>query len=300
MNETGDPIDLVLLQTFHEVARLGSVTGAAKQLGRSQPAVSHRLRALEAELGVPLFEKVGRRLKLTDYGRRLHERCFDLMVMSSRIRAAVGVDAVEGRVTIGALPTVAAHLLVPVMADLTRRFPALGLSFAFGHVAALCDHLRTGRVDALMVLGDVPALDFDVETVGRTDLVAVMSPEDAPRKRGTVRLSELRQLRYLGWEEGPADATFDVIAAFVAKHRLADSYTLRIPHIETLRELAAAGAGYTILPRYTVSAEVKRKRVVALEPVALTTPIDINLVTRRQQLVTPALEEVLARMRRAA
>ena len=73
MNETGDPIDLVLLQTFHEVARLGSVTGAAKQLGRSQPAVSHRLRALEAELGVPLFEKVGRRLKLTDYGRRLHE-----------------------------------------------------------------------------------------------------------------------------------------------------------------------------------------------------------------------------------
>src|SRR5262245_38420535 len=116
------------IETFYEVARTGSVAGSALALRRSQPAISHRLRALQDELGVALFEKVGRRLQLTEAGRRLRDRCADFFAWSRVLYAAVSDDAApEGRVTIGTLPTVASHLLVEAVADLLERHPGLEL-----------------------------------------------------------------------------------------------------------------------------------------------------------------------------
>ena len=288
MNDS-EPLDLVLLQTFHEVARLGSVTRAAKLLNRSQPAISHRIRALEGELQVPLFEKIGRRLKLTDYGRRLQERCFDLIALSRSIRDVANPlgGEIEGRVVIGALPTVVSQLLVPAVAELIGQYPRLQLSFVFDFVPELCDHLRSGRVDLIVVIGGVDASGLVVNELGATDLVAVMAPSLAPRKTGTIKIAELRERRYIAWD-GPRDATFDLVHQFVQRHKLADAYTPRVPHIESLRLLAAAGAGYAILPRYTVRAD--RTRLVALRPTGLRQRLPASLVSRRQQLVTPALQ----------
>src|SRR5262245_38553035 len=122
-------------QTFYEVARLGSVARAAASLGRSQPAISHRLRALQDELGVELFEKVGRTLRLTEAGRRLRDVCADFVSWSRVLHAAVADDATPtGRVTIGTLPTVASNLLVEPIANLLDSFPALELVFLFDAV----------------------------------------------------------------------------------------------------------------------------------------------------------------------
>src|SRR5262245_24017623 len=88
-----EPFSPARFETFYEVARLGSVAGAAVVLGRSQPAISHRLRALQDELGVELFEKAGRTLRLTEAGQRLRDRCADFIAWSRALHEAVAVDA---------------------------------------------------------------------------------------------------------------------------------------------------------------------------------------------------------------
>src|SRR5689334_9649500 len=123
---------LARFESFLAVARLGSVGEAARVLGRSQPAISHRLRALQDELGVELFEKVGRGLRLTETGQRLRDRCADFFAWSRILHDAVGDSAQpEGRVTIGTLPTVVSHLLVEAVAELVTRYPQLELAFVF-------------------------------------------------------------------------------------------------------------------------------------------------------------------------
>jgi len=297
MNESS-PLDLVLLQTFHEVAERGSITEAAVHLGRSQPAVSHRLRALEEDLGVPLFEKVGRRLRLTEYGRRLQRHCLDVMALSRGLRDRVCHEEgeVDGHVIIGTLPTLVSHLLVPVFHRLLAEHPKLQLSFVFEFLGSLREALRTGRADMLVVVGDMDTSGFSRERLAETELVAVMAPELAPRKRGFVRLAELRERRYLAWD-GPRDTTFDRAARFVEAKQLGGAYTPRIPHIESLREMAAAGAGYALLPRYTVDKDVARKRLVALRVSGLSSTIDISLLLRDGQLLTPALRSVVDELR---
>jgi len=291
------PIDLVLLTTFHEVARLGSVTQAAKQLGRSQPAISHRLRALEDELGVPLLERVGRGLRLTEYGRRLQGRCVDLMAMSAGLRGDVRQreGALEGRVTVGTFPTIAAHLLVDAATDLLTKYERVELSFVFDLLAPLLERVRRGDLDLAMIIAEAPPEDLWVESMGSLPLAAVISPKLAGRSKTSIQPAALRQHRYLSWE-GPADPTFEVIQRYVVAHRLASRTTPRIPHVETLREMAVSGAGYTILPAYTAARDVARGRLVCLAPAGLRRRMQLYLVGRTRQVLTPTIAAVRARL----
>src|SRR5688500_13308356 len=108
-----EPLDLALLQTFVEVAQRGSLDSAARALHRSQPAVSHRLRALEAVLGRPLFVRVGRRLRLSSDGAALLDRALEVLAAANELRRP---ESSAAAITIATLPTLAAHLLAPLTA----------------------------------------------------------------------------------------------------------------------------------------------------------------------------------------
>lgn len=279
-------------ETFYEVARLGSVARAAVALGRSQPAVSHRLRALQDELGVELFERAGRSLRLTEAGRRLRDRCADFIAWSRALHEAVDPDAAPaGRVTIGTLPTVAANLLVEPIAELIVGYPLLELAFVFDAVPSLVSALHEGRVDALVVVGELEAHGVDVEPIATSGFAAIMSPRGAPRATGRVSADELRSMRYLAWE-GPVDPTFELVRRYVSRSRLSSPASPRIPNIETLRALAAAGAGYAIVPAYTVERDVAARRLVALAPQGLRDQVPILLAGRSGQLIGPGLRAV--------
>ena len=287
-----EPVELVLLETFHEIAREGSLTAAAKRLGRSQPAISHRLRALEEALGVPLFEKFGRGLRMTPYGVRLQERCVELMALSRGLREAVTepADHVAGQVTIGCLPTLTAHLLVDAVAALLDRWPRLRIGFRYALAPELCERLRTGRLDVVILTGAEATADLATEVIDETALVAVMAPARAPKAK-ICSTSWLTAQRYLAWG-GPRDATFDVIERFAESARLVDASTPSIPHIESLRALAAAGAGFTILPEYTTRRDVAAGRLVTRRLRGLDVSMPITLVGRERQVETRALAVV--------
>ncbi|MDD9968019.1 MAG: LysR family transcriptional regulator [Myxococcales bacterium] len=293
MNQLAPPVDLSQLQTFYEVARLGSVRRAAEVLHCSQPAVSHRLRALQEDLGVALFERVGRTLALTAAGDRLRHQCQDLFALSQNIRDAVRADSetIHGTVTIGTYPTVSSQLLVPALHQLLVEHRALQVTLKLGFTEPLCDELRSGNADILLLIGAERHPGLQMKTVGRDALVAVMSPTLAPRRRGQVSPEELRNLRYLCWS-GPRDPTFEAAQGYAQRHGLLTERSPLVPHTETLRALAVAGAGYTILPSYTARAEVQAGHLVALAPKGLKHRLSFQLITRRGQVVTAALRAV--------
>jgi DNA-binding transcriptional LysR family regulator len=297
MERIDSPVDLAQLQAFYEVARAGSVRKAAVALHRSQPAVSHRLRALQDELGLELFERVGRGLQLTPVGRRLFERCGELFAFTRALRASLpGTDEVVGRVEVGTLPTVASHLLAQALAHLLNTHPRLELSFVFDVFPEVIEALRGGRVDLAVVVGEADETGLEAQRIGETRLVAVMARGSA---RGPVLTADaLRKRRLLAWD-GPPDPTFALVQRYVARHGLRTEATARIPHIETLRRLTAAGAGYTILPEYTVRADVAAGLLVARPLEGLSARIPITLLSRPTQLATPALTAVRAAFRSA-
>lgn len=298
-----EPVDSRLLQTFDAVVRHGSVTRAAQELGRSQPAVSHRLRALERDLGVRLFERQGQTLRLTEYGRRLHEVCADLMVRTQRLRdLLLDPDELEGEVTVGTLGALGSYLLAGPLAEVIREHPRIQLDLRFGLLEQHLSDLRGGRLDFAVFAGGPAARGLTFEAIGATEMLLAV-PSDSPLGRpdrvervsaDAVRAAGHRYLAY----GATADPVFEALEGGMRGAGLIDEWTPRVPRIESLRRLVAAGAGCTFLPHYVTELDAVDGRMRAVRVEGLEVSVPIHLAVRSSAVGTPVLDVVESALRR--
>ena len=147
-------LDLDLLRCFITVADLRSFTLAGDRMGRSQSAVSVRIRKLEDLLGTALFERNSRDVKLTNDGRRLLPKAWDILDKGEELVAAMREPVVSGRLRIGFLEYVSPHRIPEVLSSLRRKLPNAELSFHVGLSSTLITALDDGRIDVALALHD--------------------------------------------------------------------------------------------------------------------------------------------------
>ncbi len=188
-------MDQQQLITFERIVREGSFNRASQVLDISQAAVSGRIRALEAELGVPLFIRGGRRVTLTEAGENfLPYARRALAVLAEGIDAAQGAQTGQhGRVTVGAVDSIADGLLVPVVARYRAAYPRVRLSVRTGHTPQILQELADGIVRLGLVTWSYLTGTVEVEVLARfrEPLVAVASPKHPLARRQSLTLEEL-------------------------------------------------------------------------------------------------------------
>jgi len=290
-------LDLNLLYTLQRVVELGGVGAAARALGRTQPAISLRLKQLEEALGGKLFARAGRGVTLTPLGRTMAaeaaavvERVHGLL---DAARAASGEPV--GILHIAALPTLSAWLLAPAVAELSRAHPRLTVEIAPGYTAAHLEALRRGEHDMVLSIGrpDAAAAGIAIRELGRVRACAILPAGPRRRRRAPRRLSLAELARHPILHFGRVgDAFFDTIDTFLNRHGLERNVRIRVSHIQTLQALVAAGAGVAIVPDYTVA----RPDLVRcpVEGLALEHPVWVGV--RRTSHEIPAVSALLGRL----
>ncbi len=147
------------IRAFHATATTGSLSAAARTLGLTQPTLSRQVAALEAELGVSLFERIGRRLRLTGTGMELLDHVNDMSdaARSVAIAASGRVQGVRGRVSISTTDTYAAYILPPIIERIRREAPEITVAIMSSNALA---NLRHQEADIAIrhVAPDDPAL----------------------------------------------------------------------------------------------------------------------------------------------
>jgi DNA-binding transcriptional LysR family regulator len=160
---------LVQLRHLISLAQTGSFSRSATALFLTQPALSRSIRALEAELGQPLFDRIGRRTELTPFGREALARAQDLVLAATDLRdsARFAGDAQGGVLRVGMGSGPGALLMTPLLLAMARERPRLQLSIARGGTAPLLQALRERELDALVVDARSlrPAPDLAAETL---------------------------------------------------------------------------------------------------------------------------------------
>ena len=252
-------IAIHLLEAFVEVAQRGSVTQAAQALGRTQPALSNRLRQLEEELGVALFERAGRGLRLTPAGQALLQQSQALLaglrMLPQRVLEESREDAApSGTARIGALPTMARYWLIDALGEAARQMPQVRWIIEPGLAQPLLERLSQGHLDVVYLIGDFDVSGLDVVELAQIQILAVCSPARASQPR--------EQAPLLLWR-GAQDPSFDLIERHVRSIGWVGPAVVEIPHIETLRELAVRGLGHALLPDYVVREDVLSGRLLA-------------------------------------
>jgi LysR family transcriptional regulator, transcription activator of glutamate synthase operon len=240
-------MELHHLRYFEAVARLSSITRAAEELHIAQPSLSKQIQSLEAELGVRLFDRVGRRIELADAGRMLLPYARRILREVSNARTALHerADLTRGHVAIGAPPTIGARLLPGALADFNAQYRGIELELHEAGTRPLVELLVAGAVDLAVV--PVPVADVATIELFTEDLVIAVAPGHRLADRGTIASAELAEEDFILFP--PSYGLRDRTLQFWREGGLRPRVVLDGGEMATVLRLAAVGLGVALVPR---------------------------------------------------
>jgi len=265
-------MELRQVETFRAVAEELSFSRAAAKLGYVQSSVSAQVSALERELGVPLFDRLGRRIALTDAGEVMFAYSGKLLALAEQTReavadAGVGSGEVAGSLTVSAPETLLTYRLPKLLALFHERHPKVRLSVRPSAIGRLVGSARKGveegRVDVAFVLDEplgerAHAADLAVETLIAEE-VTVIAPTSHPLAPApTVLPQDLRGETVLLPEAPESGCAYrGQFERQLGSAGVVPPETMEFQSIEAVKQCVAAGMGVSVLPSVAVGTELK-------------------------------------------
>lgn len=279
-------------------AASGSYAKAAQELNLSPPAVTAQMKALEEELGMPVFERVAGALRPTAAGRELiaaAQRVSQALGEAERaILALKSPDA--GAVVVGVVST-AKYFAPMALAAFRKRHPAIELKLVIGNRADILAGLANLDVD-LAVMGRPPLdLDAEMEVIGDHPHVVIAPPEHRLARRRRLTPHDLAREAFLMREEGSGTRML-MEKVFAEAGAPPPPIAMEIGSNETIKQAVMAGLGLSFISAHTVAAEVADGRLTILEVRGLPVMRQWLVVRARGKRLLPAgqaLQAFLAR-----
>lgn len=268
-------MEFASLRTFLAVADSGSFSAAAQQLYLTQPAVSKRLAALEAELDIKLFDRIGRHVRLTHAGEVLLPKAREILLQTQDMKhlASSLQTEISGALLLGTSHHIGLHRLPPILRAFRNRFPAVDLDIRFMDSEAACMAVEKGELEMAIVTLPTEALPhLETRELWEDELCFVASEEHELAGATKVPLERLAQ--YPAVLPGPTTYTRSILEQALRDHDLEITLGMSTNYMETLKMLSEINLGWTLLPK-TMLAQAE----LVILPVDLKLSRSLGLVT---------------------
>ena len=260
-----DPLlDLPQLRTFYTLAQVGSFTACARRLGRTQSAVSHAMAKLEDLAGVPLLDRRGRGLRLTEEGRRLYQACEQAFATLDAAAEDLKRHQTQarGRLRVGATVEFGSSILMRHMQPFLAANPDLEIDFTLSH--DLVGPLLRDDLDLVIDCVDHPLPALKKSPLFRETYVVACAP--VFRKAHRLRVpADLSRCPVLSLDKGGAWWNRFLVAVPDRDQPHLDRF-IAVNHVRAMIHAAVEGMGALLAPRYAVLEELERGDLVALFP----------------------------------
>ncbi len=246
------------LALFNAVAETGGFSRGAEKLMISQPAVSLQVAELESALGVKLFDRLPRGVRLTQAGEVLFGYARRIAALEEEadraIRELRGLE--RGRLTIGASLTVGSYVLPPVMGQFRKRHPGVELIMEIANTHEVQRRLGEGLLDVGLTEGFVRSDDLESTVFAQDELVAIAPPGHALlEKKKRVTAKEFCRQPLIFRERG--SGTREVIEQALATRHLTPVPEMSLGSTEAIKAAVACGMGVAIVSALTIKTELK-------------------------------------------
>jgi LysR family hydrogen peroxide-inducible transcriptional activator len=243
------------LRYFCAVAETGSFTRAAEREQVAQPSLSQQIMKLEVELGVRLFDRLGRSVRLTDMGQVFLPRARAILseLRAAKEEVAEKQSTVSGPVCVGVIPTIAPYFLPARIALFSRQYPEASITVVEDITVHLMDQLRAGLIDLAIIA--LPARGHDVDSFPLLTerLFAILPKGHRLARRRTLRMKELREEPFLLLRD---DHCFRDTSIEVCKRaRLSPQIVFESGQFSSILGMVGAGMGISIVPAMAVEAK---------------------------------------------
>ncbi len=286
------------LAIFHAIAETGSISAAAIRVRVSQPALSRELKDFEGRLGVVLFERLPRGMRLTEPGKVLHAYSARLFAVADSAQAAMRdfADARAGQLSMGASNTIGTYVLPRFVAQFRTLFPQVGISLFVGNTGQVAQGVADLRFTVGFVEGPVRVEGVIAEEFSRDELIPVVGAQHPLAGRRRANPADINGLPLLMRE--PGSGTRELIGELLQQRDVRTGNIVEFGNTEALKQAAIHGGGIAWLPSISVVRDLQDGSLVRLPVRALGLQRPLSILHREGAYQVPAVEAFLQRVRK--
>ncbi len=283
-------MDLANLNAFIAIAETGSFSTAAERLHLTQPAVSKRIAGLEQQLNVRLFDRLGREVGLTEAGRALLPRAYQILGVLDDTRRALNnlTGEISGRLTLATSHHIGLHRLPPLLRAFTRAHPQVALDIQFLDSEVAYEEVLHGRAE-LAVITLAPETREPVEaTIVWDDLLDfVAAPEHPLARNSNVSLADIAQ--HPAVFPGGNTFTHHIVRGLFERQGLTPTIGMSTNYLETIKMMVSIGLAWSVLPRTMLDSQVT---ALSLPGIQLTR--QLGYIVHRERTLSNAARAFMA------
>lgn len=288
-------MELRNLRTFQAVVDQGSYEKAARFLGYTQSTVTVQIQQLETELGVSLFQRIGRRMVLTPIGEEALAQTRELLMTADRL-SGLGKKGIglSGMLRVDMAETLLCYRMQPVIRAFRAQAPQVRLIIRSRNCLQIAENVRTGSCD----LGIGYDMDWDresleVSSLGTYEIILLAAPEfkhldfTTPGQHKPVSLVT----------DEPDSIFRRQLNEYLQQREITLDATLELWSIETIKRCVMSNLGFTFLPRFAVQSELDAGTLVELKAPISGIHDPVLCARHKKRWVTPAMELFLQLLR---
>lgn len=287
-------MNLHQLQIFATVAKHLSYSVAAEELFMSQPAASQQVKALERNLNVKLFERVGHSLYLTEAGEAILENALAILSARAEMEQVLAQlrGSTRGRLALGANTTGGMYVIPPIVRSFREPHPEADVTLQIETTNRICDRVMQNMIDVAVVTGPVQDGRLVIRDLCADELYAICSPAHPFAQRSAVTLADVAAESFVVPEPGSRTRLL-VEQAFAERgHKL--RVTMQLPGTESVKKAVEANLGLAMVSKYAVQRELAHGVLarVSIEDLAIDRPI--HILYRKGKHLSPLARSFLA------
>ncbi len=249
------------LKIFYETAQHLNMTKVAKEMYISQPSISQSINELESELGVKLFDRIGKKLYLTHEGEvflNYTRRILNLYDESVKIIRDININE-KGKLVIGASTTIGIYILPEIIKEFSSKFKDIEISLIIENTKNIEKLILENKVDFAFVEGDIHSEEIIKEVIWKDELVFICGEENALKNFKQVSVNEIANEKLIMREEG--SGTREHTELFFKKNKIKFSTFLELGSTEAIKKTVEANLGISCLSYIVVKDKIKNNEL---------------------------------------
>jgi DNA-binding transcriptional LysR family regulator len=289
-------MDITFMKTFLDVARTHNFTQSADRLGYAQSSVTAQIQKLEAAYGSPLFERLGKKMNLTQAGEELYQYASQIVQLYEESLVAVKRPC-AGSLTIGTFETtLMSYLLPPYFGEFKKAYPQMNIALQEAGENDLLRMIRAGECDIGMLVGPAePEPDIVFEQVREEEYVIIAPPDHPLAMRERIAPSDF----------GPEDVIMtnpncgcrNMWVSFLRSHNIDYRVASEISSLETVKNCVVLGIGISLVPRSIVGRDRELGKLAVLLVDGLEIRRPLYVVYHNRKRISPPMRHFIESLR---
>ncbi|CAG9615173.1 HTH-type transcriptional regulator YofA [Bacillus rhizoplanae] len=284
-------MELRHLKTFIIVAESGGFTRAGEWLGYTQSTITNHIQSLEEEIGSPLFDRLGKKVILTEVGEHMLSYAQKILELSNEALESSQMNGKpSGTIRIGANESLMIYRLPVILYEFKKKYPQVHIILQPSESQELHNELKSGKFDfALFTNPEKLGVDIVTHSLVRETVVLVAPPEHPLTKQNIVTPADLEGEMLLLTEPG---SYRDLLEKWIKEEGINCS-RIHFWSIEAIKQTVMCGLGLSYLPLITVKEEIERGKLIALPWIYSEDFVTTELAYHKNKWLTPAMKKLI-------